>query len=63
MGCLKTGNLGRDEPQKSRPVPQGMGADRMKNADTLMVFYYVVLSGVLVFTLGYLAGRHAKKKQ
>ena len=40
-----------------------MGADRMKNADTLMVFYYVVLSGVLVFTLGYLAGRHAKKRQ
>jgi hypothetical protein len=25
----------------------------MTNADALMVFYYVVLSGVLVFTLGY----------
>ena len=36
----------------------------MKNADTLMVFYYVVLSGVLVFTLGYLAGwRHSKRRQ
>jgi hypothetical protein len=28
----------------------------MKTADALMVIYYVVLSGVLVFTLGYLAG-------
>jgi hypothetical protein len=38
------------------------GADRMKTADALMVIYYVVLSGVLVFTLGYLAGwRHAKR--
>jgi hypothetical protein len=36
----------------------------MKNADTLMVFYYVVLSSVLVFTLGYFAGwRHAKRRQ
>ena len=36
----------------------------MNSADTLMVIYYVVLSGVLVFTLGYLAGwRHAKKRQ
>ena len=33
----------------------------MKNADTLMVIYYAILSGVLVFTLGYFAGwRHAK---
>jgi hypothetical protein len=39
-------------------------ADRMKNPDALMVIYYVVLSGVLVFTLGYLAGwRHAKRRQ
>ena len=39
------------------------GADRMKTADALMVIYYVVLSGVLVFTLGYLAGwRHAKSR-
>jgi hypothetical protein len=38
------------------------GAYRMKTADALMVIYYVVLSGVLVFTLGYLAGwRHAKR--
>ena len=38
-----------------------MGADRMKNADTLMAIYYVVLSGALVFALGYLAvWRHAK---
>jgi hypothetical protein len=36
----------------------------MKNPDALMVVYYVLLSGVLVFTLGYLAGwRHAKKRQ
>ena len=36
----------------------------MKTADALMVVYYVVLSGVLVFTLGYLAGwRHAKRRQ
>jgi hypothetical protein len=36
----------------------------MNSADTLMVIYYVVLSGVLVFTLGYLAGwRHAKRRQ
>jgi hypothetical protein len=27
----------------------------MKTADALMVVYYVVLSGVLVFTLGYFA--------
>ena len=41
-----------------------MGADRMTTADALMVVYYVVLSGVLVFTLGYLAGwRHAKSRQ
>jgi hypothetical protein len=33
----------------------------MKTADALMVIYYVVLSGLLVFTLGYLAGwRHTK---
>ena len=33
----------------------------MKNSDALMVVYYVVLSGVLVFMLGYFAGwRHAK---
>ena len=38
--------------------------NRMKTADALMVIYYVVLSGVLVFTLGYLAGwRHAKRGQ
>ena len=38
--------------------------DRMKNPDALMVVYYVVLSGMLVFTLGYLAGwRHAKRRQ
>ena len=36
----------------------------MNARDTLMVVYYVVLSGVLVFTLGYLAGwRHTKKRQ
>ena len=36
----------------------------MKSADALMLVYYVVLSGVLVFTLGYLAGwRHAKRRQ
>ena len=36
----------------------------MKNADALMVVYYVVLSGGLVFTLGYLAGwRYAKRRQ
>jgi len=36
----------------------------MKTADALMVLYYVVLSGVLVFTLGYLAGwGHAKRGQ
>ena len=36
----------------------------MKNPDALMVIYYVVLSGVLVFTLGYLAGwRHTKRRQ
>ena len=36
----------------------------MKTADTLMVLYYVVLSGVLMFTLGYLAGwRHTKGRQ
>jgi hypothetical protein len=36
----------------------------MKTADALMVIYYVVLSGVLVFTLGYFAGwRHAKRRQ
>jgi hypothetical protein len=36
----------------------------MTTADTLTVIYYVVLSGVLVFTLGYLAGRrHAKRRQ
>jgi hypothetical protein len=29
-----------------------------------MLVYYVVLSGVLVFTLGYFAGwRHAKSRQ
>jgi hypothetical protein len=36
----------------------------MKTADALMVVYYVALSGVLVFTFGYLAGwRHAKRGQ
>jgi hypothetical protein len=36
----------------------------MKTEDALMVFYYVVLSGVLVFALGYLAGwRHSKRVQ
>ena len=41
-----------------------MGADRMKNPDALMVVYYVVLTGVLVFTLGYFAGwRQAKRRQ
>ena len=41
-----------------------MAADRMTNPDTLMVVYYVVLSGLLVFTLGYFAGwHHAKKRQ
>jgi hypothetical protein len=36
----------------------------MKNQDALMVIYYVVLSGVLVFTLGYLAGwRRANRGQ
>jgi hypothetical protein len=36
----------------------------MTSADTLMAIYYVVLCGVLVFTLGYLAGwRHAKGRQ
>ena len=35
----------------------------MKTVDALMVVYYVVLSGVLVFTLGYLSGwRHAKRR-
>ena len=35
-----------------------------KTADALMVIYYVVLSGALVFTLGYLAGwRHTKRRQ
>jgi hypothetical protein len=35
----------------------------MKTVDALMVIYYVVLSGVLVFTLGYLSGwRHAKRR-
>jgi hypothetical protein len=34
----------------------------MKTADALMVVW--ALSGVLVFTLGYLAGwRHAKRRQ
>jgi hypothetical protein len=41
-----------------------MGADRVKTSDALMVIYYIVLSGVLVFTLGYLAGwRRAKRGQ
>jgi hypothetical protein len=36
----------------------------MKTVDALMVVYYVVLSGVIVFTLGYLAGfRNAKRRQ
>ena len=36
----------------------------MKTADALMVVYYVVLSGLLVFMLGYLAGwRHTKRRQ
>jgi hypothetical protein len=35
----------------------------MTTADALMMVYSVVLSGVLVFTLGYLAGwRHAKRQ-
>ena len=41
-----------------------VGADRMNTADALMMVYYVVLTGVMVFTLGYLAGwRHAKRRQ
>jgi hypothetical protein len=57
--------LGRDvNPAAIQPVPQGMEADRMNTADTLMVVYYVVLSGLLVFALGYLAGwHHAKRRQ
>ena len=40
------------------------GADRMNARDTLMVVYYVLLSGVLVFALGYLAGwRHTKGRR
>ena len=36
----------------------------MKTSDALMVVYYVLLSGVLVFTFGYLAGwRHVKRRQ
>jgi hypothetical protein len=35
----------------------------MTTADALMVIYYVVLSGVLVFTLGYLAGWHHTKRR
>jgi hypothetical protein len=36
----------------------------MNSADTLMVIYYVVLTGGLVFALGYLAGwRHTKRRQ
>jgi hypothetical protein len=36
----------------------------MKTADAWMVIYYVVLSGVLVFTLGYFSGWcHAKRRQ
>ena len=36
----------------------------MKTADALMVIYYVMLSGLLVFTLGYLSGwRHAERRQ
>jgi len=36
----------------------------MTTADALMVVYYVVLSGLLVFTLGCLAGwRYAKRRQ
>jgi hypothetical protein len=35
----------------------------MNSADALMVIYYVVLSAVLVFTLGYLVGwRRAKRR-
>jgi hypothetical protein len=34
----------------------------MNSTDTWMVIYYVVLSGGLVFTLGYFAGR-AKRRQ
>ena len=37
--------------------------DRMKNPDALMVVYYVVLSGVLVFALGYFAGWHRARKR
>ena len=36
----------------------------MKTADAFIVVHYVVLSGVLVFTLGYFAGwRQAKRRQ
>jgi hypothetical protein len=35
----------------------------MNSADALTVIYYVVLSGVLVFTLGYLAGWRRAKRQ
>ena len=40
-----------------------MGADCMKSADALMVIYYVVLGGALVFTLGFFAGHRTKKRQ
>ena len=40
-----------------------MEADRMKTADALMVIYYVVLSGVLVFTLGYFAGLASRQEE
>jgi hypothetical protein len=35
----------------------------MNNPDALMVICYVVLSGVLVSTLGYFAGWHRAKKR
>jgi hypothetical protein len=61
----------RVHPAKARRIatniaklPRRLGADRMKTVDALMVVYYVLLSGVLVFTLGYFARwRHAKRRQ
>ena len=34
----------------------------MKTSDALMVVYYVLLSGALVFMLGYLAGWRRTKR-
>jgi hypothetical protein len=40
------------------------GPEIMKTADTLMVVYYVLLSGAVVFALGCLAGwRYTKGKR